>query len=98
MTSSAISLDRIYRYYRDFVVGKQNISFRKGDITIAEWIGTFEPEQINIIPLFEDFKNMLGADSITRESPGQECRISTGIPGSIRPGDELRTDLRNPHE
>ncbi|NLK25149.1 MAG: phosphoenolpyruvate carboxylase [Euryarchaeota archaeon] len=67
MTSSAISLDRIYRYYRDFVVGKQNISFRKGDITIAEWIGTFEPEQINIIPLFEDFKNMLGADSITRE-------------------------------
>ena len=67
MTSSAISLDRIYRYYRDFVVGKQNISFRKGDATLAEWIGTFEPASINVIPLFEDLRNMLQADAITRE-------------------------------
>ena len=67
MTSSAISLDRIYRYYRDFVVGKQNISFRKGDATLAEWIGTFEPSSINVIPLFEDLKNMLQSDAITRE-------------------------------
>ena len=67
MTSSAISLDRIYRYYRDFVVGKQNISFRKGDVSLAEWIGTFEPASINVIPLFEDLKNMLQADAITRE-------------------------------
>ena len=67
MTSSAVSLDRIYRYYRDFVVGKQNISFRKGDATLAEWIGTFEPDRINVIPLFEDLKNMLQADVITRE-------------------------------
>jgi len=67
MTASAVSLDRIYRYYRDFVVGKQHISFRKGDITLAEWIGTFEPEQINVIPLFEDLKHMLEADKITKE-------------------------------
>lgn len=67
MTSSAISLDRIYRYYRDFVIGKQNISFRKGDVTLAEWIGTFEPASINVIPLFEDLDNMLQADLITRE-------------------------------
>ena len=67
MTSSSVALDRIYRYYRDFVVGKQHISFRKGDVTLAEWIGTFEPERVNVIPLFEDLKHMLDAHNITRD-------------------------------
>jgi phosphoenolpyruvate carboxylase len=67
MTSSAISLDRIYRYYRDFVVGKQHISFRNGDVTLAEWIGTFEPDHVNVIPLFEDLHYMMDAHTITRE-------------------------------
>jgi phosphoenolpyruvate carboxylase len=67
MTSSAVSLDRVYRYYHDFVVGKQHISFRKGDVTLAEWIGTFEPEKIDVIPLFEDLRHMLDAHQITRE-------------------------------
>jgi phosphoenolpyruvate carboxylase len=67
MTASAVSLDRIYRYYRDFVVGKQNISFRKGDITLAEWIGTFEPGHVNVIPLFEDLPHMMDAHNITAE-------------------------------
>lgn len=67
MTASAKCLDRIYRYYCDFVVGKQNKLFRKGDITIAEWIGRFRPERVNVIPLFEDKKSMLGAHEITRD-------------------------------
>ncbi|MBC7108145.1 MAG: phosphoenolpyruvate carboxylase [Methanomassiliicoccales archaeon] len=67
MTASAKCLDRVYRYYRDFVVGKQVKAFRKGDITIAEWIGRFEPERINVIPLFEELDHMLNAHKITRE-------------------------------
>jgi len=67
MTSSPKCVDRIYKYYRDFVAGKQDNSFREGDITIAEWIGSFEPREINVIPLFEDMKNMLAAHEITRE-------------------------------
>jgi phosphoenolpyruvate carboxylase len=67
MTSSAVSLDRIYRYYKDFVVGKQHISFHKGDVTLAEWIGTFEPEKIDVIPLFEDLRHMMDAHKITKE-------------------------------
>jgi len=67
MTASYKSLDRIYRYYSDFVVGKQNKPFRKGDITIAEWIGEFKPGKINIIPLFEDMEHMLDAHNITKE-------------------------------
>ena len=67
MTASSDCLDRIYRYYHDFVVGKQNKPFKKGDITIAEWIGEFKPEKINVIPLFEDMENMLNAHNMTRD-------------------------------
>lgn len=66
MTTSSESLDRIYRYYHDFVAGKQNISLDKTDITIAEWIGEFKPEKINVIPLFEDRENMLNVYDITK--------------------------------
>ena len=67
MTASPNCLDRIYRYYSDFVVGKQNKPFKEGDITIAEWIGEFKPERINVIPLFEDMRPMLDAHHMTRE-------------------------------
>lgn len=66
MTASSECLDRIYRYYCDFVVGKQQKSFREKDITIAEWIGEFKPDKVNVIPLFEDLEHMLAAHSITR--------------------------------
>ncbi len=67
MTTSVQSIERIYKYYKDFVVGKQNFAFQGGDITIAEWIGKFKPEQINVIPLFEDKEHMLSAHEILRE-------------------------------
>ena len=67
MTASPKCIDRIYRYYYDFVVGKQNKPFKEGDITIAEWIGEFKPERINVIPLFEDMEHMLDAHNMTRE-------------------------------
>lgn len=67
MTDSAVSLDRIYRYYRDFVAGKQSKPFANGGVTIAEWIGEFHPSTINVIPLFETMEHMLGADQVVRE-------------------------------
>lgn len=67
MTLSSTSLNRIYYYYRDFVVGKQKRPFYPGDITIAEWIGNFNPERINVIPLFEDKEHMLESHSVVRE-------------------------------
>lgn len=66
MTASAKCIDRVYRYYSDFVVGKQNKPFKEGDITIADWIGEFRPEKINVIPLFEDMAHMLEAHNITK--------------------------------
>lgn len=66
MTSSAISVDRVYKYYRDFVVGKQHMLFDDAS-PVSDWIGTFEPEKINVIPLFEDLDHMLEARNITEE-------------------------------
>ncbi len=66
MTTSHKCVDRIYRYYADFVVGKQDMPFKEGDISIRDWIGEFQPEKINVIPLFEDMEAMLNAHQITR--------------------------------
>lgn len=67
MTSSASSLDRIYWYYRDFVAGKQHSRLRNEATTIGDWVGHFQPEKINVIPLYEDLDNMLEAAEITRQ-------------------------------
>jgi phosphoenolpyruvate carboxylase len=67
MADSAVSIDRIYSYYCDFVVGKQSKPFRNGGATIAEWIGEFHPATINVIPLFETMEHMLDAHNVLRE-------------------------------
>jgi phosphoenolpyruvate carboxylase len=67
MTASSRCVDRVYRYYCDFVVKKQKKTINERDITIAEWIGEFKPEKINVIPLFEDMEHMLNAHNITKE-------------------------------
>lgn len=67
MTTSAKSLERIYRYYTDFVVGKEEKPIFDKDIKIKEWVKEFNPKKIEVIPLFEDFEHILGADSIVAE-------------------------------
>ena len=65
MTTSAKCIDRVYHYYRDFIVARQSRSFFEDDISIAEWIGEFKPDTINVIPLFEDLPHLATADEIT---------------------------------
>ena len=48
MTASTRCIDRIYRYYSDFVVGKHDKPFRDGDITIGQWIGERYPQLYNV--------------------------------------------------
>ncbi len=67
MTTSAAAVDRIYRYYADYIVARQHACLKQGDISIAEWIGEFLPERIEVIPLFEDVPTMLDAASIVEE-------------------------------
>ncbi len=67
MAESARDIDRIYRYYCDFVAGKQASPVRPYDIKIKDWIGEFHPEKVNVIPLFEDMDRMYKAHDILME-------------------------------
>ena len=66
MTTDAESINRVYYYYRDFVVGKQHKRCFEHDITIKDWIGEFKPETLEVIPLFEDIPYMLSADVLVQ--------------------------------
>ncbi|MFA5331230.1 MAG: phosphoenolpyruvate carboxylase [Methanoregula sp.] len=61
MTDCYAAIDNIYQYYADFVIGKQSKRLGGRDETVADWIGTFAPKHINVIPLFEDKESMLNA-------------------------------------
>lgn len=64
MASSYPAIDNIYQYYRDFVVGQQYKRLGGREQTIADWIGRFYPEKIDVIPLFEDQPSLLNAAKI----------------------------------
>jgi len=67
MTTSAVQLERIYRYYENYVVRLGNQEVFEGDIKLSGWLGEFKPEKINVIPLFEDFSSILNSDRILKE-------------------------------
>ncbi len=62
MTTNHKELVRISEYYKHYVAGKQHHKLR--DITIAEWIGKFQPESIRIIPLIETKETILSPENI----------------------------------
>lgn len=66
MTTSYVSIDNIYQYYCDYVIGKQHGRLGGRDVTIADWIGEFKPERIDVIPLFENREGMLHSGEIVR--------------------------------
>lgn len=67
MTTSAKELNRVYYFYKNFISGKQYQKIYEDDITVAEWVGEFLPETINVIPLFEDIQTLFKADQILKE-------------------------------
>jgi len=67
MTASSRCIDRIHRYYAEFIIKRQEMPFREGDIRIKDWIGQFKPSRINVIPLFEERERMLNAHTMVKE-------------------------------
>ena len=65
-------LVRIAEYYKKIVVGKKKISLFPHDISVGEWIGDFNPEEIRIIPLLEDKEGILKSAEIVSEYIKQE--------------------------
>lgn len=66
MTTSAQELNRIKEYYDQFISSKGDYTFT--DRTkLKDWIGGFQPETINVIPLVEDKPYILNVDRIIEE-------------------------------
>ena len=63
MTTDYREIVRLAQYYKNHVVGKQHHKF-ENDISIAEWIGNFQPESLRIIPLIEDMDTILNPDKV----------------------------------
>lgn len=67
MTTSARELNRVYYFYKHFISGIQDQPIYEGDITVAEWVGEFQPQTINVIPLFENIESLISIEEILEE-------------------------------
>lgn len=67
MTTAASELERVRRYYERFIADAENSVLFDGDAPLREAFGTFEPRQVEVIPLIEDMPYLLAADDIVRE-------------------------------
>src|SRR3989338_7110226 len=63
MTTDYRELVRISNYYKNHVIGKQHHKLCD-DVTFAQWIGKFQPENLKVIPLIEEKDTILNADKI----------------------------------
>jgi len=68
MTTSTAQLNRIYHYYHNFIIQRNDLAIFPGDnLSISQWLGESKPEKINVIPLFEDYTSLLNADAIVAD-------------------------------
>jgi len=63
------TINRIYYYYKNIVVGKEGREFcdAEKDLKLKDWIGEFNPKKVNIIPLFEDIDEILNIHENLKE-------------------------------
>lgn len=64
MTTSHLELERVRNYYEKVIVGQNNTKLGDEGITVRDWVGDFEPQTINVIPLFEDLESISRCDAI----------------------------------
>ncbi len=66
MVTSIKELERVYWYYRNLIAGKSKMRLPDGSL-IGEWLGEFEPEELSVIPLFEDIETMISCHRIVEK-------------------------------
>lgn len=64
MTTSHLELERVRNYYERVIIGQKETKLGSEKISVREWVGDFQPESINIIPLFENLEAISGCDQI----------------------------------
>jgi len=64
MTTSHLELERVRNYYEKVIIGQKEARLGAERISVREWVGDFQPEKINVIPLFENLEALSGCDAI----------------------------------
>ena len=64
-TTDAQELIMLLNYYKKAIIGHEDIALYES-ITTKDWIGSFNPKTIKVIPLVEDFGSILNVDKIIR--------------------------------
>ena len=62
-TTDSKDLVWLFNYYKKAVVGVQDIELDK-TVKVKDWIGSFKPSGIELIPLIEDMESLLKIDEI----------------------------------
>lgn len=64
MTTSHLELERVRNYYEQIIIGQKGTRLGKEKISVKDWLGDFQPETINVIPLLENMEAISNCDSI----------------------------------
>jgi len=65
MCTSAEEVEMVRSYYERIIIGTKNTKLGTGNPKlIKEWVGDFQPESINVIPLFENYDSFLNCSTI----------------------------------
>jgi phosphoenolpyruvate carboxylase len=67
MTVAASELERIRRYYDQFVAGLEGVRILPDDEPLGSHFGPFLPRDIELIPLLEEKPYLLGAGALVRD-------------------------------
>ena len=74
MCFSEKNLIRVHEYYRKYIIQSQHKPITEDDISVAEWLGELQPNDIRVTPLFETKDAILNADEYV-EKYIQHCNI-----------------------
>jgi phosphoenolpyruvate carboxylase len=64
-TTEAQELIMLLNYYKKAIIGHEDVALYES-ITTKDWIGSFNPKTIKVIPLVEDFNSIVNVDKIVR--------------------------------
>ena len=78
MVTSADQLNAVHEYYERFVTGKADAEVWNGR-SVEDWVGTFRPESVAVIPLIEQREAMLSADDIVADYAAAQDRDAVRV-------------------
>ncbi|PVX25376.1 MAG: phosphoenolpyruvate carboxylase [Candidatus Bathyarchaeum sp.] len=62
-TTNSNELLCLFNYYKKAIVGDEDLNLH-GSVKVKDWVGSFKPSSIELIPLIEDMDSLLNIDNI----------------------------------